>query len=903
MTTLGGLVPGSIFGGDFKVERLLGEGGMGAVYAVVQESTASPRALKLMQRELVQDPELRARFEQEARIGARIESDHVVQVVAAGIDAPSGIPWIAMELLRGLPLDVYLAKRGALPPGEVRFLFEQLCHALAAAHAERIVHRDLKPQNIFLSVPRVVGLAYVVKVLDFGIAKVLAEARTTRTAAVGTPLYMAPEQYQAGKVTAATDVWALGLIAFELLSGRSYWKEAAAGRATPATIMYETCMGELPPASARASELGLAPALPDGFDAWFGRAVCREPAKRFAHAEQAFTELAPLLGRASAPLDDAVLREHPSTSLPEQTAGESAASDTVQQRPGGAEPATGTAARGPTARVSGDSDTMAQPPGTSAQRPAARDTSPATELGPGAFGTGKPVAHTLGKGSASAAAGNRRRLVLGGAALGVLLGMGVLASRLLWSGAQDANDAAATPERGASTSGSAAAGGVAVRATPGRLAVAGTVLLDGRSARRAMRPGERSETYVLLSVSGKDEAPRTPAPVHLSLVIDRSGSMKGERIRNAIAAAASAVERLRDGDMVSVTAFDTQVWPVVAPTVLDATKRTIAIDAIRKLTLGSDTCVSCGLRAAMAYVGASPKWVGRILLLSDGDANVGVRDVPGFRQLGKEAQIGDVSITSIGVGLNYNERILSALSRESNGRHYFVPDEAALGGIFDAETKALNAVVATAASARLVLGPETELVKVQDRSYLREGSAIVVPLGQLSRGETKTVLVRVAVTPRAPGRFKLCDVALGFRDHLGASDGKVGGPLELDASAAADPTDLDPTVEVRVQRSETSTTLSQANELFAGGKGKEALGLLDAQASVLENQRKSWTLRRLEPSAELGKDLTDQIEVVDSTRKQYREALASSTPGLAAASPRAARAMRRSVERADAYAY
>jgi Ca-activated chloride channel homolog len=902
MTTLGGLVPGTIFGGDFKVERLLGEGGMGAVYLAVQQSTATPRALKLMQRELVQDPQLRERFEQEARIGARIESDHVVQVVGAGIDAPSGIPWMAMELLRGLSLDDYLAARGALPPGEVRFLYEQLCHALGAAHAQGIVHRDLKPPNVFLSVPRVVGLAYVVKVLDFGIAKVLAEAKTTRTAAVGTPMYMAPEQYKAGKVTAATDVWALGLIAFELLTGHSYWKEARGGNATPASIMYETCMGELPAASARADELGLGLTLPDGFDAWFARAVCREPTSRFADAAQAFAELGPVLGPPSAPADDGLLRERAAASAGELT-GAGRPDATLEQAPPGSGAPTGSEAGGPTSPISADADTALGSPATAAQPPAKHDTAPATELGGPPFQTSDAVARTPGQGPRALATGGRGRLLAAVGALGVLVGMGVLASRLVSSDEPAADDVAARPDPVATASGSAGTRAADAQPTVGRLSAAGTVVIDGRVAERAVKPGARSETYVMLSVSGKDETPRTPAPVHLGLVIDRSGSMKGERIRNAISAAVSAVEHLHDGDMVSVTAFDTQVWPVVAPTVLSAESRSTVTEAIRKLTLGSDTCVSCGLRAAMGHLGASPQWVGRILLLSDGDANVGVRDVPGFRQIGKESQAADVSITSIGVGLNYNERILSALARESNGRHYFVPDEAALPGIFDAETRALNAVVATGASARLTLGPETELVKVQDRSYTREGSTIVVPLGQLSRGEVKTVLVRVAVTPRAAGRLKLCDVELAFRDHLATGDGKVGGPLELDVSPTADPTDLDPTVEVRVQRSETSSTLAQANELFGSGKGKDALGLLDAQASALEQQRTGWAARHLEPSAELSKDLADQVEVVDSTRKQYREALASSAPGLAVASPKAAKAMRHAMERADAYAY
>ena len=136
------LQPGSIFAEDFRVLRALKEGGMGAVYVAEQLSVGAPRALKLMQPQLVRDPIMRKRFEQESRIGARIASDHVVQVVAAGVDSTTGYPWMAMELLEGADLDTVLERRGALPPPEVQEIFKQLCHALAAAHAAGIVHRE-----------------------------------------------------------------------------------------------------------------------------------------------------------------------------------------------------------------------------------------------------------------------------------------------------------------------------------------------------------------------------------------------------------------------------------------------------------------------------------------------------------------------------------------------------------------------------------------------------------------------------------------------------------------------------------------------------------------------------------------------------------------------------------------
>jgi hypothetical protein len=165
------------------------------------------------------------------------------------------------------------------------------------------------------------------------------------------------------------------------------------------------------------------------------------------------------------------------------------------------------------------------------------------------------------------------------------------------------------------------------------------------------------------------------------------------------------------------------------------------------------------------------------------------------------------------------------------------------------------------------------------------------------------VLIRVAVTPHGTGRTKLCTIDLGFRDHLTGGETKEKGQLDLEISAQADVGDLDPTVEVRVQRSETSVALARANDVFVDGKANEALKLLDAQATALENQRKRWAARQLSPDPSLVKDLADQTEIVDSTRKQYRQALASSKPAEAWASPAAAPARRSSVEKADAYAF
>jgi tRNA A-37 threonylcarbamoyl transferase component Bud32 len=300
MSHLVHLAPGEVFARDFKVVRPLNEGGMGAVYVVEQLSTGNQRALKLMHPELVSDARLRQRFEQEARIGARIKSDHIVQVVGAGVDEGTRTPWLAMELLEGEDLAAFATRRGPVPPAEVHEIVSQLCHGLAAAHAVGVVHRDLKPENVFLADARREGVPFTLKLLDLGIAKVVAEAQATMTAAVGTPLWMAPEQTVAGaEITPATDVWALGLIVFRLLTGLSYWMGANTASPSAVTLLREVCIDPLPPATERAVRYGRGDRLPFGFDDWFARCVVRDPRARFAGAAEARAALSQVLGRSS----------------------------------------------------------------------------------------------------------------------------------------------------------------------------------------------------------------------------------------------------------------------------------------------------------------------------------------------------------------------------------------------------------------------------------------------------------------------------------------------------------------------------------------------------------------------------------------------------------------------------
>jgi Ca-activated chloride channel homolog len=364
-----------------------------------------------------------------------------------------------------------------------------------------------------------------------------------------------------------------------------------------------------------------------------------------------------------------------------------------------------------------------------------------------------------------------------------------------------------------------------------------TLRVEGRLGHATLAARSGEETFVLVNVRADAAARGREARRHLTILIDRSGSMQGQKLQNAVAAAQGAVRRLSDGDLVSVIDYSTRASVLVLPSAVDDAMRERVSEAVARLGADGDTCISCALDESRELLATRPGFVSRVLLLSDGEATSGVRDLPGMHRVAESVRNAGATVTTIGLGVDYNERMMAAIARDTNGRHHFAESSGSLAAIFDQELSGLERSVARDTRLELELGSGIEVMDLSGLGFTREGARVVVSLGTFAAGEERTVLARVRATSGQSGERPVAVARITYEDlttgRAASNEGRLTATFTTDGSRSP----LDPVVQTQVERTGTVTALNQANDLFQRGDADAARATVAQKLTEVRTRR------------------------------------------------------------------
>ncbi|MDC0740465.1 vWA domain-containing protein [Polyangium mundeleinium] len=383
-----------------------------------------------------------------------------------------------------------------------------------------------------------------------------------------------------------------------------------------------------------------------------------------------------------------------------------------------------------------------------------------------------------------------------------------------------------------------------------------------------------STVYAVLRISTAARPARERGPVNVALAIDTSGSMEGEAIVAARRASLQVIDALKDGDRLAVVVFHSKAELLVPSTELDAEVREEARQRIAAMEARGTTEMADGLQTALDQVLANhnPNGVNRVVLLGDGIPNRAAN----LEYTAKRAADRGVAVTTLGLGLDYDETLMGRLADLSGGRYSYIESADKLAGFFREELDRLDTVYGRQASVTLNPGPGVRIDAIVGTQMMSPGSAASMPLGDIVRGDTRDVVVRMTVTPRkANVPIELLDAVLTFDDALEQA-GRLERRLYFGARTTLDEGEVakakNPAVDLSAALAEASATTLQALEFGKQGSYVHARGLLEKGAAAALAQSKRT------PSSELEKLAANMTSVAKDMPEADRPAPPSPSP-------------------------
>ncbi len=337
------------------------------------------------------------------------------------------------------------------------------------------------------------------------------------------------------------------------------------------------------------------------------------------------------------------------------------------------------------------------------------------------------------------------------------------------------------------------------------------------------------------------------APIDLALVLDRSGSMAGEKLAAARHAASGIVSRLADRDRVALVQYDQEVEVLVPLTPLGDGGRQRLKGALQSVVEGGSTDLYHGLATGLGQVGRERGTgrVNRVVLLSDGQANSGVTDPMRMGRLATEAAGSGIRVTTVGMGLDYNEDLLALLAESGRGRYYYVRDAASLEQVFAGEAAAVQATVATQVELSIEPGvPGVEILEVYGYDVRRAGTAVVVPMADLSGGESRRITARLKIPTSSPGRMDVVGLRLSSVDALNKQP--ATRTIRLQAEVTRDEREVEasvnPAVMAHVVQMRAAVAMRQATAAYQRGDQAAAQATLSAELDRAEATARRYKL-------------------------------------------------------------
>lgn len=350
---------------------------------------------------------------------------------------------------------------------------------------------------------------------------------------------------------------------------------------------------------------------------------------------------------------------------------------------------------------------------------------------------------------------------------------------------------------------------------------------------------ESTELHARLQIQAKDVRAEERPPLNLAVVIDRSGSMSGSRLRQAKRAAHELVDRLSPDDRLALVEYGSSVRVPADSLPVTREHREKFHREISALNSDGGTFLSGGYERGREIVAenSSEQSVDRVLLLSDGKANEGADTPAALGSLAKAGLEEGVSTTTMGIGLNYDEAILTALAEKGAGNHYFIEDESKIASMFGEEFRSLSSVVARDAFVVLELGEGIELLDVHGFSHRRSEGNVVVDLGAFYARRQRDILFDFSASPTGRDRRPVADAHLHFTDVTGAADREVSNRVSLAAVGTDDSDELSRTenwVMRRVEQIVYAENLEAANDAYDRGDRERARRIIERQRNRLD---------------------------------------------------------------------